>query len=58
MDAKIFIVDDHYMIIEGIRSVLHYQKSVEWMGHAINAKSFLAFLDQQEPDVIFLWISV
>lgn len=58
MSIKIFIVDDHYMIVEGIRSLLQYQKGFEWMGHAMNAASCLAFLQQQQPDVILMDINL
>lgn len=58
MAIKVFIVDDHYMIIEGIRSLLQYQKGIEWLGHAMTATSCLAFLDQQQPDVILMDISL
>ena len=58
MLTKIFIVDDHYMIIEGIRSLLQNEKSIEWLGHAGNAASCLAFLQQQLPDVILMDISL
>ncbi|MBI1343676.1 MAG: response regulator [Terrimonas sp.] len=58
MIKKVFIVDDHYMVIEGIRSLLQDEKSVEWTGHAMNAESCLAFLKQQQPDVILMDISL
>ena len=58
MLTKVFIVDDHYMVIEGIRSLLQNEKSIEWMGHATNAGSCLAFLKQQLPDVILMDISM
>lgn len=58
MAIKIFITDDHYMIVEGIRSLLQYEKGIEWMGHAMNAASCLAFLHQQQPDVILLDINL
>jgi DNA-binding NarL/FixJ family response regulator len=58
MNTKIFIVDDHYMVIEGIRSLLQQEKQVEWMGHAMNAASCLAFLQQQKPDVILMDINL
>jgi DNA-binding NarL/FixJ family response regulator len=58
MLTKVFIVDDHYMVIEGIRSLLQNEKSIEWMGHATNAGSCLAFLRQQLPDVILMDISM
>jgi DNA-binding NarL/FixJ family response regulator len=58
MAIKVFIADDHYMVIEGIRSLLQHEESVEWMGHATNAASCLAFLHQQTPDVILMDINL
>lgn len=58
MKASIFIVDDHYMVIEGIRSLLQNEKDIEWMGHAMNASSCLAFLKRQQPDIIFMDINL
>lgn len=58
MVTKVFIVDDHYMVIEGIRSLLQHEKGIEWMGHATNAASCLSFLQHQLPDVILMDISM
>lgn len=58
MKTKVFIADDHYMVIEGIRSLLQHEKNIEWMGHAMNAASCLAFLKQQLPDVILMDINM
>ena len=58
MAIKIFIVDDHYMVIEGIHSLLQNEKHIEWMGHATNAASCLAFLQHQKPDVILMDINL
>jgi DNA-binding NarL/FixJ family response regulator len=58
MKASVFIVDDHFMVIEGIRSLLQNEKDIEWMGHATNAASCLAFLKQQQPDVILMDINL
>ena len=58
MAIKVFIVDDHYMVIEGIRSLLQNEKGVDWVGHATNASSCLAFLQQQQPDVILMDINL
>lgn len=58
MKVKVFIVDDHYMVIEGIRSFLQNEKDIDWMGHAMNASSCLAFLQQQLPDVILMDINM
>ena len=58
MATKLFIVDDHYMVIEGIHSILLNEDGMEWMGHASNADSCLAFLKNQQPDVILMDISM
>ena len=58
MATKVFIVDDHYMVIEGIRSLLQHEKAIEWMGHAMNAASCMAFLHQQQPEVLLLDINL
>lgn len=58
MAVKIFITDDHYMIVEGIRSLLQHEKDMEWMGHAMTAASCLTFLQQQQPDVILMDINL
>lgn len=58
MAASVFIVDDHYMVVEGIRSLLQHEKNIEWAGHASNAASCIAFLKQQQPDVILMDINL
>lgn len=58
MATKVFITDDHYMVVEGIRSLLQNEKDIEWMGHASNAASCLAFLQQQLPDIILMDINL
>ncbi len=58
MPTKLFIVDDHYMVIEGLRTLLQYEKNIEWMGHAMNATSAKAFLKNQLPDVILMDINL
>ncbi len=58
MKTQLFIVDDHYLVIEGIRSLLQQEEDIEWMGHATNGESCLAFLQKQEPEVILMDISM
>lgn len=55
---KVFIVDDHYMVIEGIRSLLQGESNIDWLGHASNADSCISFLKQQLPDVILMDINM
>ncbi len=58
MKKSVFITDDHYMVIEGIRSLLQNESSIEWAGHASTAASCLGFLQQQLPDIILMDISL
>lgn len=58
MQTSLFIVDDHYMVVEGIHSLLRDEASINWMGHASNASSCLAFLKNQQPDVILMDINL
>ena len=58
MRIKVFVTDDHYMVVEGLRSLLQNEKNIEWLGHASNADSCLAFLHKQLPDVILMDINM
>jgi DNA-binding NarL/FixJ family response regulator len=55
---RVFITDDHYMVIEGIRSLLEDDEKIELIGHASNAASCLAFLRHEQPEVILMDISM
>lgn len=54
MAIKLFIVDDHYMVIEGLKTMLEDEPGVVWMGQAMNASSCMAFLAGQQPDIILM----
>jgi DNA-binding NarL/FixJ family response regulator len=58
MTKKVFIVDDHFMIIEGLRKLLSEIKEVECCGHATTAASCLSYLKQNTPDVILMDINL
>jgi len=58
MSTRIFIVDDHYMIIEGIKSMLQNEPGIEWLGHASSAAACMAFLQVHQPDVILMDINL
>jgi DNA-binding NarL/FixJ family response regulator len=58
MATTVFIVDDHYMVIEGIRSLLQKEKTIELVGHAMNAASCLSFLQMHQPDVLLMDINL
>jgi DNA-binding NarL/FixJ family response regulator len=55
---RVFIVDDHPVVIEGIHSLLQNEKDIEWMGHAMNAQSCLGFFINNTADVVLMDISM
>ncbi len=58
MAISVLIVDDHYMVVEGIHSLLQNEEQIEWVGHANNAASCLALLQSRVPDVLLMDISL
>ncbi len=55
---RIFIVDDHPVVIEGIHSLLQNEKDMTWMGQAMNAASCLGFFVNNTADVVLMDISM
>ncbi|HUS02874.1 MAG TPA: response regulator transcription factor [Chitinophagaceae bacterium] len=55
---RVFIVDDHPVVIEGIHSLLQNEKDIEWAGHAMNAASCLGFFINNIADVLLMDISM
>lgn len=58
MKTKVFIVDDHFLVIEGIKSMLQGEKEIDLQGHAYNAETCLTFLQHHQPDVILMDINL
>lgn len=56
--TRVFIVDDHPMVIEGIRSMLVQLPDIEIAGHAMNAASCLGFFVKNSTDVVLLDINL
>ena len=55
---KIFIVDDHQMIIEGLKSLLQNEESIELVGSANSAERCLQFFKIHICDVILMDINL
>jgi YesN/AraC family two-component response regulator len=55
---RVFIVDDHPVVIEGIHSLLKNEKEIEWVGQAMNAASCLGFFVNNTADVVLMDISL
>jgi DNA-binding NarL/FixJ family response regulator len=55
---RVFIVDDHPVVIEGIHSLLQNEKDFEWAGQAMNAQSCLGYFVNNTADVVLMDISM
>lgn len=58
MAIRIFIVDDHPLVLEGLKALLSGMPDIELSGTAPNAADALAFLQHHEVDVAFLDINL
>ena len=55
---KLFIIDDHQLIIEGIHSLLESEKEIEWLGSAKTPDELMQFLKSKQPDVLLMDINL
>jgi DNA-binding NarL/FixJ family response regulator len=55
---RVFIVDDHPVVIEGVQSLLQKEKGIEWAGQAMNAQSCLGFFVSNTADVVLMDINM
>ncbi|MGC8804168.1 MAG: response regulator, partial [Bacteroidales bacterium] len=55
---KVFIVDDHDMFRQGVKTLLDSTNRIEVVGEAVNGKDFLEKFTQHNPDVILMDIAM
>src|SRR6476469_10000910 len=55
---RVFIVDDHPMVQEGMRSLLSNEKGIELCGYAMTAQCCLRFFVNNTADVILMDINL
>ena len=55
---KVFIVDDHQIVIDGISSIFEFNEQVEVVGHALSGQEALDQLSNLEIDVLLLDINM
>jgi DNA-binding NarL/FixJ family response regulator len=55
---RVLVVDDHQLIIEGIKSMLQEETDIEFAGGANSMKGALDFVDSQNVDVILLDVNM
>lgn len=56
--TSIVIVDDHFMVIEGIKALLSNWPEMDLVGHATNAKQCLDKLASYQPDILLMDINL
>lgn len=55
MDSiRVFIVDDHPVVRQGVANVLAYYSDIEVVGEAENAAGLFTRMEQAKPDIILL----
>lgn len=54
MRNKVFIVDDHFVVREGLKLILETNELFQIIGEAENGKEALEFIEKQQPDVILM----
>jgi DNA-binding NarL/FixJ family response regulator len=55
---KVFIVDDHALVIEGIYSLLQKENDIQMVGYASNADNCLQYFASYTADIILMDISL
>ena len=55
---RVFIIDDHQMILEGIHTLLQEERDIEWIGCAKLPAELMAFLKTRQPDVLLMDINL
>lgn len=58
MATKVFIVDDHPMVVAGLQALLEQLTNIEFAGAVSNAFEAIPFLKKKEVDVILLDINL
>ena len=52
--TRVYIVDDHAVVIEGIYALLQQEKGIEMVGYATNAANCLQYFSSHTADVILM----
>ncbi|HXR83675.1 MAG TPA: response regulator transcription factor [Hanamia sp.] len=58
MSVRIFIIDDHPMVVAGLRSLLGGLKNIEVTGAVSNAFEAIPFLKKNKTDIVLLDINL
>jgi DNA-binding NarL/FixJ family response regulator len=55
---RVFIIDDHQLVLEGIHSLLQNEADIEWMGSTKSPDDLLALLSRDQPDILLMDINL
>ncbi len=56
--TRIFIVDDHQVVLEGVRAALGRHHDIEIVGEATDSRTALKQIESTRPDVVIMDISM
>lgn len=54
MAVKVLLVDDHLIVINGLKYYFQTQSHVEIVGHALNGEEALRLVDAYRPDIVLM----
>lgn len=54
MGIKVLLVDDHLIVLRGLRFFLNTQEDIEIVGEAGNGEEALVAVEEQKPDVVLM----
>lgn len=54
MAVKVLLVDDHLIVINGLKYYFQTQPNVEIVGHALNGEEALRLVEAHRPDVVLM----
>lgn len=58
MEIKVFIVDDHKMVIEGLQMLLQKQEGIAIVGYALSGEEALKNIPDLNPDVVLMDVNM
>jgi DNA-binding NarL/FixJ family response regulator len=58
MSIRVFLVDDHAMIREGLKMLLGSQKDIEVIGYAATGRTAVKEIQELQPDIVIMDISM
>ena len=55
---RVFLVDDHQVILEGLRHLFELEEDIEIIGQSANAKEVLTQVEMLSPDIVLMDIKM